>query len=88
MDKALQKIKQNMLDKEILLSSFACKSEKAIKLQEEVDDMRPDFFKDIDRIIHSLGYTRYIDKTQVFSFIQNDHITHRVLHVQLVAKIA
>ena len=34
MDEALQKIKQNMLDKEILLSSFACKSEKAIKLQD------------------------------------------------------
>lgn len=88
MDETLKKIKQNMLDKEILLSSFACKSEQAIKLQEEDEDMRPDFFKDIDRIIHSLGYTRYIDKTQVFSFIQNDHITHRVLHVQLVAKIA
>lgn len=88
MDETLQKIKQNMLDKEILLASFACKSEQAIKLQDEPDDMRPDFFKDIDRIIHSLGYTRYIDKTQVFSFIQNDHITHRVLHVQLVAKIA
>ncbi len=88
MDEILQKIKKNMLDKEILLSSYACKSEKAIKLLDEEDDMRPDFFKDIDRIIHSLGYTRYIDKTQVFSFIQNDHITHRVLHVQLVAKIA
>lgn len=88
MNEILQKIKQNMLDKEILLSSYACKSEKAIKLLDEEDDMRPDFFKDIDRIIHSLGYTRYIDKTQVFSFIQNDHITHRVLHVQLVAKIA
>lgn len=88
MDETLQKIKQNMLDKEVLLASFACKSKQAIKLQDEPDDMRPDFFKDIDRIIHSLGYTRYIDKTQVFSFIQNDHITHRVLHVQLVAKIA
>lgn len=88
MDKVLQKIKQNMLEKEILLSCYACKSEQAVKLREEQFDMRPDFFKDIDRIIHSLGYTRYIDKTQVFSFIQNDHITHRVLHVQLVAKIA
>lgn len=88
MDEILRKIRQNMLDKEILLASFACKSEQAIKLLDESADMRPDFFKDIDRIIHSLGYTRYIDKTQVFSFIQNDHITHRVLHVQLVAKIA
>ena len=29
-----------------------------------------------------------IDKTQVYSFTENDHITHRVLHVQLVSKIA
>jgi dGTPase len=43
---------------------------------------------DTDRILHSLAYTRYIDKTQVFYLIQNDHITHRVLHVQLVSKIA
>lgn len=43
---------------------------------------------DADRILHSLAYTRYIDKTQVFYLIQNDHITHRVLHVQLVSKIA
>ena len=43
---------------------------------------------DADRILHSLAYARYIDKTQVFSLIPNDHITHRVLHVQLVSKIA
>ena len=34
------------------------------------------------------AYARYIDKTQVFYLIPNDHITHRVLHVQLVSKIA
>ena len=49
---------------------------------------RQDFSLDVDRILHSLAYTRYIDKTQVFYLIQNDHITHRVLHVQLVSKIA
>ena len=38
--------------------------------------------------LHSMAYTRYIDKTQVFSLIQNDHLTHRVLHVQLVSKVA
>jgi dGTPase len=43
---------------------------------------------DTDRILHSHAYTRYIDKTQVFSLIRNDHITHRVLHVQLVSRIA
>jgi dGTPase len=49
---------------------------------------RQAFSLDVDRILHSLAYTRYIDKTQVFYLIQNDHITHRVLHVQLVSKIA
>jgi dGTPase len=49
---------------------------------------RLDFSLDADRILHSRAYSRYIDKTQVFYLIQNDHITHRVLHVQLVSKIA
>lgn len=84
----LEKAKQNMVLSESILSEFACKSENGILLKEDKEDIRPIFFRDIDRIIHSLGYTRYIDKTQVFSFIKNDHITHRVLHVQLVSKIA
>jgi len=45
------------------------------------------FALDADRVLHSLAYTRYIDKTQVFSLVPNEHITHRVLHVQLVSKI-
>lgn len=49
---------------------------------------RQAFSVDADRILHSLAYTRYIDKTQVFYLIENDHITHRVLHVQIVSKIA
>jgi len=51
-------------------------------------DYRSSFSLDVDRILHSRAYARYIDKTQVFYLIQNDHITHRVLHVQLVSKIA
>lgn len=49
---------------------------------------RQSFSLDADRILNSLAYTRYIDKTQVFSLIKNDHLTHRVLHVQLVSRIA
>jgi len=49
---------------------------------------RQNFSLDVDRVLHSLAYTRYIDKTQVFYLVKNDHITHRVLHVQLVSKIA
>ncbi len=49
---------------------------------------RPDFAKDIDRILYSPYYNRYTDKTQVFSLMKNDDITRRSLHVQLVSRIA
>lgn len=84
----LENVMKNMTANEEILSQRACKSKDAIKLKEDKTDIRPAYFKDIDRIIHSLSYTRYIDKTQVYSFVNNDHITHRVLHVQLVSKIA
>jgi len=56
--------------------------------EEEKDGHRQTFSLDADRILHSRAYTRYIDKTQVFCLVSNDHITHRVLHVQLVSRIA
>lgn len=49
---------------------------------------RPNFAKDIDRILYCPYYNRYTDKTQVFSLIKNDDITRRSLHVQLVSRIA
>lgn len=58
------------------------------RFPEEVSGYRQHFALDADRILHSRSYSRYIDKTQVFSLIRNDHITHRGLHVQLVARIA
>jgi len=88
MNEILEKAKQNMILKEKDLSKYACKSHMGVWLKEDVEDIRPIYYRDIDRIIHSSGYTRLIDKTQVYSFIQNDHITRRVLHVQLVSKIA
>ena len=84
----LNEAKKNFLEIENHLSSFACKSSEAIRLKDEKDDIRTPFFRDIDRIIHSLSYTRYMDKTQVYSFKENDHISKRMIHVQLVSKIA
>lgn len=81
-------IKNNMLRYENDLSPYAEKSINAIHFNPNNDDFRPNFFRDIDRIIHSLSYTRYNDKTQVFSNNNNDHITKRIIHVQLVSKIA
>lgn len=49
---------------------------------------RPAFVRDIDKIIHCPYYSRYSDKTQVFSLVRNDDVTRRSLHVQLVSRIA
>jgi dGTPase len=72
-------------------SAFACLSRNALRRTEEemiLAGHRQNFSLDADRILHSLAYSRYIDKTQVFYLIKNDHITHRVLHVQLVSKVS
>jgi dGTPase len=74
---------------EELLSPHATISADAIRRHNRVkEDIRTPFSRDADRIIHTRAYSRYIDKTQVFYLIENDHITHRVIHVQLVSRIA
>lgn len=83
----IEEIEKRMLAKEIL-SSNATRSIDAIRFNDETKDFRPSFFRDIDRIIHSLSYTRYTNKTQVYSFELNDHVSKRMIHVQLVSKIA
>ncbi len=65
----------------------------AIRFQEDEDykvysDIRPPFFRDVDRIVHSKAYARYIDKSQVFFDINNANISHRSLHVILVSRIS
>ena len=76
-------------EEESRLSVLACLSKNGVRRRrEERTDHRQLFALDCDRILHSRAYTRYIDKTQVFSLVDNDHISHRVLHVQMVSRIA
>ncbi len=49
---------------------------------------RPAFMRDTEKIVNVPAYNRYSGKTQVFSFVNNDDITRRGLHVQLVARVA
>lgn len=51
-------------------------------------DHRLPYKRDVDRIVYSKAYARYIDKTQVVYLVKNDHITHRSLHVQLVSNFS
>ena len=73
------------------LSPYAARSRQSIRRQYEERinfGHRQNFALDADRILHSRAYTRYIDKTQVFYLIDHEHISHRVLHVQLLSKIS
>jgi dGTPase len=75
--------------RESLLSPLAATSTDALRRHNRrEEDIRTPYSRDADRIIHTRAYTRYIDKTQVFYLVDNDHITHRVIHVQLVSRIA
>lgn len=78
----------NMLNHNKYLSKYATQDKEAYYLKNDENDFRSSFFRDIDRIIYTLAFSRYSDKTQVFSFKSNDHLTKRMIHVQYVSKIA
>ena len=46
------------------------------------------FTSDVDKIMHCPNFSRYADKTQVYSLFKNDDMTRRSLHVQLVSRIS
>lgn len=74
------------------VSPYACKNSDVIRRYDRESDQpkiyRQPFSKDADKILNSLFYNRYADKTQVFSFYRNDDLSRRALHVQLVSRIA
>ena len=79
---------QNMEKREDLLSEYATKSKDSVKFKEDKSCIRLPFARDVDRIVHSLAYTRYMGKTQVYSTNDNDMISRRSTHVQFVSRIA
>ncbi len=84
----IEEIRNKMLVHEKSLGEFGTKDKDAIRLNKEIKDIRPEYYRDIDRIIWSKSYFRYMDKTQVFTIKDNDHISRRMSHVQMVSKIA
>ena len=54
----------------------------------DVDLVRPAFVRDVDRVLNNAFYNRCMDKTQVFPFYQNDDLTRRAFHLQLVSRIS
>jgi dGTPase len=90
LDPGLESVIRSYINKrDAFLSPLAATGADAVRRHNrKAEDIRTPYTRDADRIIHTRAYTRYIDKTQVFYLVENDHITHRVIHVQIVSKIA
>ena len=69
---------------------YRCNDDAVLRRENNPNDnasiTRPAFSRDTEKIINIPAYNRYADKTQVFSFVENDDICRRGLHVQLVSR--
>ena len=74
----------------LTLSPYACKSTatKGRKVYEPPCDIRTEFQRDRDRIIHCNSFRRLKHKTQVFLIPKSDHYRTRLTHTLEVSQIA
>ena len=71
------------------LAAFSDKSKGRIRQEDdEFEDVRTCYQRDIDRIVHSKAFRRLMHKTQVFLQPEGDHYRTRMTHTLEVSRIA
>lgn len=79
-----EQIEKNTLSPNAILSAES----KGRKKAEDKDNLRTDFQRDRDRIIHCKAFRRLKHKTQVFLSPESDHYRTRMTHTLEVSQIA
>lgn len=69
-------------------SKWAASIRREKAIYKKKDDIRSEFSRDYNRILHSKAYRRLKHKTQVFYATQNDHVCTRIEHVTHVASVS
>ena len=83
-------VRERLEEREELLSLFATRATqtKGRLIPEEPCEIRTDFQRDRDRIVHCNAFRRIKHKTQVFIAPQGDHFVTRLTHTLEVSQIA
>ena len=83
-------VRERLEEREELLSPFASQSSKTIGrvTPEALCELRTEFQRDRDRIVHCKAFRRIKHKTQVFIAPQGDHFVTRLTHTLEVAQIS
>ena len=83
-------VRERLEEREELLSPFASRASKTIGrvTPEDLCELRTEFQRDRDRIVHCKAFRRIKHKTQVFIAPQGDHFVTRLTHTLEVAQIS
>ena len=82
-------VRERLEEREELLSPYACRSFKTRRvIPEDPCELRTEFQRDRDRIVHCKAFRRIKHKTQVFIAPQGDHFVTRLTHTLEVAQIS